>query len=146
MFLVLAHKLWCLHPDDALGGIAGSGVHPLDIALRGGGKDLAGSVELEGSAAQPLIGKQLGEIIEGHIVGLSGKKLKITGGTDKDGIPMRKDVYGGTKKRVLLSGGVGFKPKIKGERKRKLVRGGTIIEDTYEINMIIITNKKTRNT
>ena len=67
-------------------------------------------VELEGPAAQPLISREIGELVDGNIVGLSGKKLKITGGTDKDGIPMRKDVSGGGKKRILLSGGIGFKP------------------------------------
>lgn len=99
-------------------------------------------VELEGPAAQPLISREIGELVDGNIVGLSGKKLKITGGTDKDGIPMRKDVSGGGKKRILLSGGIGFKPQKKGERKRKLVRGRVIIEDTYEINMVLAHQEK----
>ena len=99
-------------------------------------------VELEGPAAQPLIGREIGELVDGNIVGLSRKKLKITGGTDKDGIPMRIDVSGGGKKRILLSGGVGFKPQKKGERKRKMVRGRVIIEDTYEINMVIMRQEK----
>jgi small subunit ribosomal protein S6e len=99
-------------------------------------------VELEGPAAQPLISREIGELVDGNILGLSGKKLKITGGTDKDGIPMRKDVSGGGKKRILLSGGIGFKPQKKGERKRKLVRGRVIIEDTYEINMVLAHQEK----
>ncbi len=99
-------------------------------------------VELEGPAAQPLISREIGELVDGNIVGLSGKKLKITGGTDKDGIPMRKDVSGGGKKRILLSGGIGFKSQKKGERKRKLVRGRVIIEDTYEINMVLSHQEK----
>jgi small subunit ribosomal protein S6e len=99
------------------------------------------TVELEGTAAQPLIGRELGEIIEGNILNISGQKLKVTGGTDKNGIPMRIDIQGGGKKRVILSGGVGFNPKKKGERKRKLVRGRMITEETYELNMVVIEKK-----
>ena len=96
------------------------------------------TIELEGPAAKPLIGRELGDIIDGGILGLPKVKVKITGGTDKDGIPMRMDVHGGGKKKVRLSGGIGFKPKTKGERRRKLVRGRVITEDTYLLNMVIL--------
>jgi len=96
------------------------------------------TIELEGPAAKPLIGRELGDIIDGGILGLPKVKVKITGGTDKDGIPMRMDVHGGGKKKVILSGGIGFKPKTKGERRRKLVRGRVITEDTYLLNMVIL--------
>jgi len=92
--------------------------------------------ELEGPKAQPLIGRELGEIVDGSLVGLSGKKLKITGGSDKDGIPMRFDIHGGAKKYVVLAGGTGFKPKSPGERRRKLVRGRMITEETYQLNLV----------
>lgn len=91
--------------------------------------------ELEGSRAQPLIGREIGEIVDGSIVGMDRVKLKITGGSDKDGIPMRPDVHGGAKKYTVLSGGVGFKPSSSGERQRKLVRGRMITDQTYQINM-----------
>ena len=39
---------------------------------------------------------------------LSGK-LKLTGGSDKSGVPMRDDVHGSARKRVLLSKGVDYK-------------------------------------
>ena len=51
-----SNKLWWFHSDYAIGWIAGWGVHPLDIALWGGGKDLAGPVELEGSGTFPADG------------------------------------------------------------------------------------------
>ncbi len=54
---------------------------------------------------------------------------------------MRIDIQGGGKKRVILSGGVGFNPKKKGERRRKLVRGRMITEDTYELNMVVMEEK-----
>lgn len=95
-------------------------------------------VELEGVKAVPLIGRRIGEIVDGSIAGLSGHKLLITGGTDKDGFPLRPDVHGGVKVKVVLSGGVGFHPKVEGERRRKTVRGNVITEDTVQINMKIL--------
>jgi len=103
-----------------------------------GSKGKSQTVELEGVKAVPLIGRRIGEIVDGSIAGLSGSKLLITGGTDKDGFPMRPDVHGGVKARVVLSGGVGFHPKVKGERRRKTVRGNVITEDIVQINMKIL--------
>jgi small subunit ribosomal protein S6e len=97
--------------------------------------------ELEGSRAQVLVGRSIGEVIDGSQIGFSGSKLKITGGCDKDGVPMRADVHGGAKKYVVLSGGVGFRPKREGERRRKLVRGGMITEETYQINTVVFTGE-----
>ena len=55
---------------------------------------------------------------------------------------MRIDVHGGGKKKIILAGGIGFKPKKKGERRRKLVRGRVITEDTYLLNMVILHEEK----
>jgi len=93
--------------------------------------------ELEGPKAQPLISRELGETIDGSLLGLGGKRLKIAGGSDKDGIPMRSDIHGGAKKYVVLAGGTGFKPKSSGERRRKLVRGRMITEETYQLNLVV---------
>lgn len=93
--------------------------------------------EVEGAKAHPLIGRKLGEIIDGSIAGLSGNKLQITGGSDKDGVPMRVDVQGGAKVDVILSGGIGFHPLERGSRRRKLVRGNIITEEIVQINMKI---------
>jgi len=51
-----SNKLWWFNSDYALGWIAGWGVHPLDIALWGGGKALEGQVELEGKGTFPREG------------------------------------------------------------------------------------------
>ena len=91
--------------------------------------------EVEGPKAHSLIGRKVGEIIDGSIAELSGHKLQITGGSDKDGVPIRVDVQGGAKVDVILSGGAGFHPKKKGSRRRKLVRGNTITEEIVQINM-----------
>jgi small subunit ribosomal protein S6e len=89
--------------------------------------------ELKESNAQLLVGRKIGEAVDGTSMGLSGKMV-ITGGSDKAGFPMRRDVQGGGKKYVLLTKGVGLKTDLKGGKKRKLVRGNTITEEIYQVN------------
>ncbi|MEM2937447.1 MAG: 30S ribosomal protein S6e [Candidatus Bathyarchaeia archaeon] len=100
------------------------------------------TVELEDARAAPLIGKKIGDIIDGTILGLPGCKAQITGGSDKDGFPMRPDVHGGVRRSVVLSGGVGFNPEKRGERKRKNVRGNVITDEIVQINMKIVEKTK----
>jgi len=91
--------------------------------------------ELKDKAAQPLLGTKIGSIIDSSIVGVAGGKLKITGGSDKSGTPMRADVHGGVKKYVLLSTGVGNRSEA---RVRKLVRGNMVTEEIYQVNSMLI--------
>src|SRR4030043_1952836 len=99
-------------------------------------------VELEEARAAPLIGKRIGEVIEGAVVDLSGQKVQVTGGSDKDGFPMRPSVHGGVRRHVVLSGGVGFNPKNRGERKRKTVRGNVITDEIVQVNAKIVEKPK----
>ncbi|MFQ6076968.1 MAG: 30S ribosomal protein S6e [Candidatus Bathyarchaeia archaeon] len=96
------------------------------------------AVEVEGPRAQPLIGRRIGEVIDGSIANRPRVSLQITGGSDKDGTPMRPDVHGGVRVDAVLSRGVGFRPRQKGERRRKLVRGSVITEDIVQVNMKIV--------
>ena len=100
------------------------------------------SVELEENQAVPLIGRKLGEVIDGAAVKLSGHKLKITGGSDKDGFPMRPNIHGGVRVGAILSEGVGFHSSQKGERKRKTLRGNVITDAIVQINMKVIEKPK----
>lgn len=95
----------------------------------------AKQIEIDQSKAIGLIGKKIGDEFDGDVIGLSGYKLQITGGSDKDGFPMHPDVNGPAKKRVLLSGPPGFYPLLKGQRKRRTVRGNAISQDTMQINV-----------
>ena len=99
----------------------------------------AKSHQLEVDAAQTknLTGLKIGDEIDASIVGLNGYKLQITGGSDKNGFPLKKDVEGQRRIRSLLSGGIGFKPKMDGQRRRKTVRGNTISDDIVQINTIV---------
>jgi len=89
--------------------------------------------ELKDSDVNPLLGLQLGNETDASIVGLHGK-LKLTGGSDKSGVPMRNDIHGAARKYVLLSRGVGLQNAEIGQRVRKLMRGNTISEEIYQIN------------
>lgn len=81
-----------------------------------------------------LIGRKIRDKAKGDFLGLPGYELEITGGSDKQGFPMRFDVQGTARKRVLLTGGPGFHPKTKGERRRKSVRGNTISPEIIQVN------------
>ena len=99
-------------------------------------------IEVEEAQAVPLIGRKIGEIIDGTAVKLSGHKLKITGGSDKDGFPMRPNIHGGVRVGAILSEGVGFHSTSKGERKRKTLRGNVITDAIVQINMKIVEKSK----
>ena len=89
--------------------------------------------ELKDNDANPLLGLLIGQETDASLVGLEGK-IKITGGSDKSGIPMRSDLLSSARKRILIPKGVGLQQTEKGLRKRKLLRGNTISEEIYQIN------------
>jgi small subunit ribosomal protein S6e len=89
--------------------------------------------EVKEKEAGPFLGLQLGAELDAALIGESGK-LKITGGSDKSGVPLREDIHGGARKYILLSRGVGLRDAEKGQRVRKLVRGNTITEEVYQLN------------
>ena len=95
-------------------------------------------IEVEATASKTLIGLKIGNEFDASSLGLSGYKLRITGGSDKNGFPMKKDVEGPRRIKSLLSGGLGFKPRRKGQRRRKTVRGNTISDDIVQINTVVV--------
>ena len=99
-------------------------------------------VELDEVRATPLIGRRIGETIDGAVVDMPAYKLLIRGGSDTDGVPMRPNVHGGGRRKVILSSGAGFNPKRKGERKRKTVRGDIITDEIIQINIKIVEKPK----
>jgi small subunit ribosomal protein S6e len=105
--------------------------------------------KISGHLANSLVGKRIGEEIDGIFVQLPGYKLKITGGTDRSGFPMLPTLPGTRYRRLMLTEGVGFRSRSrhkkkkdkptheKGLRKKKPVRGNTISPDTSQINFAI---------
>jgi small subunit ribosomal protein S6e len=92
-------------------------------------------VQVSGHHANSLIGKKIGDEVDGIFVQLPGYKLILTGGTDKTGFPMRRDLPGIVRKRLLLSKSKGFNSKKDGLRRKKSIRGNTINPDIVQINM-----------
>jgi len=82
-----------------------------------------------------MVGKRIGDQIDGIFVGLPGYKLLITGGSDKDGFPMRKDLPGPRRTKILVSKGHGFWPERKGTRRRKTMRGNSVSPEITQINL-----------
>lgn len=93
--------------------------------------------ELDDAKTNALVGRNVGDIVEGDVLGLPGYKFKITGGSDASGFPIRPDVHGSGKKRILIRGPPGFKSKRKGIAKRKTVRGRELSSDISQVNLRI---------
>ncbi len=92
---------------------------------------------VSGHHANSLIGKKIGDEFDGIFVSLPGYKLVLTGGSDKDGFPMRKDIHGMKRRKVLLSDSIGFFAVKPGMRRRKSICGNTISPDIVQVNMKI---------
>lgn len=90
-------------------------------------------------------GKQtlkIGDKIKGEALDFPGYEFEITGGADYCGFPMRRDIEGPVRKKVLLVSGVGIRNKEKGIRKRKTVCGNTIHDNITQISMKILKHGK----
>ncbi len=93
---------------------------------------------LSESDSSALIGRSIGDEIDGIFVSLPGYRLQITGGSDGSGIPMRPGLAGGQRKRMLLSHSTGFRPQRPGQRKRKMVRGKELGAEITQLNLKIV--------
>ncbi|MFX0090155.1 MAG: S6e family ribosomal protein [Candidatus Hodarchaeota archaeon] len=92
----------------------------------------------KGISTASLIGKKIGEIIEGSSFGFDGYEFKITGGSAEDGCPMHPHVPGSAPKKILSAGGLGYKNKRAGKRRRKRVIGNTISDRIFQINLVLV--------
>lgn len=91
--------------------------------------------EVKDNDARSFLNLKLKDKVNGELVGYTGYEFEITGGSDNCGVPMRSDVSGATRKKILAVDGVGVKKKDPGIRQRKLVRGNTINEKTAQVNL-----------
>jgi len=105
----------------------------------GPGKGLSKLIEIDEKKSRLFEAKKIGESINGGLIGFPNYEFEITGGSDASGFPMRKDVHGPVKKRILVSKkGIGYKPTRKGEKRRKMVRGNEITYDMTLINLKVL--------
>jgi len=115
-------------------------VYKLNISggNEGPGKGLSKLVQIEEKKFH-FEGMKIGDIIKGGLIGFPNYEFVITGGSDASGFPMRKDVHGPVKKRILVSKrGIGYKPKRKGQKRRKMVRGNEISYDMTLLNLKVV--------
>jgi small subunit ribosomal protein S6e len=115
-------------------------VYKLNIAggNAGPGKGLTKLVEIDEKRFR-FEGMKIGETINGGLIGFPNYEFQITGGSDSSGFPMRKDVHGPVKKKILVAKrGIGYNPKRKGQKKRKTVRGNEVTYDMTLINLIVV--------
>lgn len=103
--------------------------------------------ELSEQEAESLYGKVLGEEIRGELLNFSGVTLTITGGSDAQGFPMRKDLPGTRRKSILTGKSTGFKGKLRGKRfgglrVKKTMAGNTIHEKTHQLNLKVVKGDK----
>ena len=95
------------------------------------------NIDATGGAAGSLMGKHIGDEVDAAPFGFEGYKIKVTGASDRNGTPARKSLPIAGRRRVLVSGGVGFHPTLDGERRRKMVRGSEITADFVQINTVV---------
>ena len=91
-------------------------------------------------SARVIFGKKIGEVFEGSVLGIAGLDdyvFKITGGSDSSGFPMRKDIDGVSKKKILSKKSLGLRLQRKGLRIKKTVAGNAVHEKTAQLNVII---------
>ncbi|HEX2021207.1 MAG TPA: 30S ribosomal protein S6e [Candidatus Thermoplasmatota archaeon] len=88
-----------------------------------------------GQHANVLVRKKIGDEVDGMFLGLPGYKVKITGGSDRDGFPMRTEIHAAGRKRVLVASSPGYQPKdYPGKREKVSLRGGEISPEIVQIN------------
>jgi len=86
-------------------------------------------------------GKRMGQEVDADILGdeFKGYIFKITGGNDKDGFSMKQGVLIQGRVRLLMGAGQScYRPRRKGERKRKSVRGCIVGPDLSVIALAIV--------
>jgi len=89
--------------------------------------------------AKSLFGKRIGDKFNGELIGLSGYEFLITGGSDFCGFPMRKDVVGIARKKVLITPGtIGTRHSRAGIRRRRTVCGNQVYAKTAQLNLKIL--------
>lgn len=92
--------------------------------------------ELKSPDADQLVGKKIGETFRGELIGLQGFEMQITGGTDKAGFAMYKNLDGVGRRRLLLRGPPSYHvpKKFRGKLEKKTVRANTVAADIVQIN------------
>lgn len=85
--------------------------------------------------------KRISQEVEGDALGdqFKGYIFKITGGNDKQGFPMKQGVLVNHRVRLLMGkGATCFRPRRRGERKRKSIRGCIVGPDLSVLHLVVV--------
>lgn len=107
-------------------------------AVIGTGSGDTYQVELDEGQVQAVTGMQIGDEVEGSVLGLNGYTLEITGGSDQEGFPMRETLNGTGRKKILAGDETGHEDLRSGERRRKSFRGNTVSEAIVQLNLRVV--------
>ncbi len=111
--------------------------------------------EIKEADADAFVNKKIGDKIIGDACGFAGYEFLITGGSDYCGFPMRRDVSGLGRKRILAVKGIGLTNKkkkrgrdqkgkrtMKGMKQRRTVCGNTVHSNIAQINLKVVKEGK----
>lgn len=89
---------------------------------------------------QNLYERRMAQEIQGDVLGdeFAGYYMRIAGGNDKQGFPMRQGILTNTRVRILCERGQkSYRPRRTGERKRKSIRGCIVGPDIAVLNLVV---------
>merc|ERR1711991_912147 len=118
----------------------------LNIAYPESGTQKTFELEDE-KAVQRLVDKRISQDFDGDILGekYEGYVFRITGGSDKQGFPMKQGILANSRVKLLLRRGeIGYQAwrGRTGERNRKSVRGCIVGSDVSVLNLVIMQKGK----
>ena len=79
-----------------------------------------------------FLNKKIGEDVVLDGIGLSGYVAKISGGSDKQGCPMRPDLEGTRRRKIFVT-----TDKKNGTKIRKAFRGRVVADDIEQLNLVV---------
>ncbi len=107
----------------------------LKLVISDPGSGLSVQKEVADEALKGFMGAKIGDTLKGELVDLHGYEFVLTGGSDYCGFPMRRDVPGVGRKKILAYHGVGVKKGLKGMLQRKTVCGNTVHAKIAQLNV-----------
>ena len=113
--------------------------HQINIACPSTGKQKVIDIDDE-KKLQNLYERRMAQEIDGGVLGeeFEGTVMRISGGNDKQGFPMRQGILTNTRVRLLCKKGAkAFRARRAGERKRKSVRGCIVGGDIAVLNLVV---------
>jgi len=80
----------------------------------------------------PFINRKIGETVNLDSIGMDGYVAKITGGSDKQGFPMKKDLTGAARRKVFV-----LTDKKSGTKRRISRRGNLVGDEIQQLNVVV---------